>query len=202
MIESARLRGCRFCSGVFAVDVGRERKRLRCPHCLEPVESRSSLGLSRQRTMAMALAALILYPAAILLPVLQIERFGAAYETSVVQGTISLWRDGHPWLSLIVVTCSVVVPLIKILGLLTLASGLIRVPLPIGRRVWGSIDLLGRWGMLDVLLVAVLVAVVKLGDLVRIEPGPGAALFALMVVCSLVASTVFDPRIIRREVGT
>ena len=200
MIESTRLRGCRFCNGVFRVSPETEGSRVRCPHCLEPVVDRSSLRLARQRTMAMSLAALLLYPAAVLLPVLRIDRFGLAHETSVVQGTISLWRDGHPWLSMVVLVCSVVVPLVKIAGLLALSSGLIRVSLPVGRRLWGSIDALGRWGMLDVLLVAVLVAVVKLGDLVRIEPGPGAALFALMVVCSLVASAVFDPRTIRSEV--
>ena len=57
----------------------------------------------------------------------------------------------------------------------------------------------GRWGMLDVLLVAGLVAIVKLGDLVRIEPGPGAAIFAIMVCCSLLASAFFDPRAVRVE---
>ncbi len=152
--------------------------------------------------MALSLAALLLYPAAVSLPVLEIERFGVFHETSVIDGTGSLWRDGHPWLALIVVTCSVVIPLAKILGLFVLSSGIVRISAPIGRRLWGSIDGLGRWGMLDVLLVAVLVAVVKLGELVRIEPGPGAALFAAMVVCSLIASAVFDPRILRQEFAT
>ena len=199
MSEPARLRGCRFCCGVFTIGSEPRGGGLRCPHCLEPVLDDVDLGRPRQRTMAMCVAALLLYPAAILLPALEIQRLGVAHETSVIEGTISLWQDGHPWLSLVVLICSIVVPLTKILGLFCLASGIIRFSLPVGRRIWGSIDVLGRWGMLDVLLVAALVAVVKLGDLVRIEPGPGAALFALMVVCSLAASAVFDPRIIRRE---
>ena len=104
------------------------------------------------------------------------------------------------WLSMVVLVCSVVVPLVKIAGLLALSSGLIRVSLPVGRRLWGSIDALGRWGMLDVLLVAVLVAVVEARRSRSDRARPGAALFALMVVCSLVASAVFDPRTIRSEV--
>jgi paraquat-inducible protein A len=55
------------------------------------------------------------------------------------------------------------------------------------------VEFLGRWGMVDVLLVAVLVAVVKLGDLVTVTPGPGVLAFGSVVVLSLLASAAFDP---------
>ena len=55
------------------------------------------------------------------------------------------------------------------------------------------VEFLGRWGMLDVVLIAVLVAAVKLGDLVEVRPGPGLAVFASVVVLSLLASASFDP---------
>ena len=55
------------------------------------------------------------------------------------------------------------------------------------------IEWTGRWGMLDVLLVAVLVALVKLGDLMQISAGPGATAFATVVILSLLASACFDP---------
>jgi paraquat-inducible protein A len=57
----------------------------------------------------------------------------------------------------------------------------------------------GRWGMLDVLLVAAVVAMIKVGDLVSIEPGAGAFIFASVVVLSLLASMSFDSRLVRLE---
>lgn len=61
------------------------------------------------------------------------------------------------------------------------------------RWSWRIVDLSGRWGMLDVLLVAVVVAWVKLGDLVQIEAGPAALAFTTVVILSLVATALFDP---------
>ena len=61
------------------------------------------------------------------------------------------------------------------------------------------IEFIGRWGMVDVLLVAVLVAVVKLGDLVEVTPGPGVVVFGGVVILSLIASAMFDPHAIWEE---
>ena len=147
----------------------------------------------------MALAALALYPPAVLLPVMRIDRLGTSHETGILDGVVTLVADGHAWLALFVFVASVLVPLVKLLGLLALSVSAMPVT-PRARMIacrW--LEHVGRWGMLDVLLVAGLVAIVKLGDLVRIEPGPGAAIFAIMVCCSLLASAFFDPRAVRVE---
>jgi paraquat-inducible protein A len=60
-------------------------------------------------------------------------------------------------------------------------------------RTWRAVELVGRWGMLDVLLAAVLVAILKLGDLVTVEVGPGLFAFTACVGLSLLASAFFDP---------
>jgi len=62
--------------------------------------------------------------------------------------------------------------------------------------MWVVVEATGRWGMLDVLLVAVLASVIKLGDLVDVDPGPGALVFTLLVAISLLAAAVFDPHAI------
>lgn len=157
------------------------------------------LAASRRRTAAFALAALALYPPAVLLPIMRIDRLGSSHETGVIDGVATLAADGHGWLALLVVTCSVIVPILKLLGLLVISTTHVPVSAAGRRRTRHWVERLGRWGMLDVLLVAVLVSVVKLGDLVRIEPGEGAAIFAAMVACSLLASAVFDPRAVRLE---
>ena len=194
--------GCVGCATVFSArpeDLADARRRVRCPHCGHEAVGPSDLRAVRARTGAMALAALVLYPPAVLLPVMRIDRLGTAHETGIIDGVVTLVGDGHAWLALVVFVASVFVPLVKLLGLLALSVSAMPVT-PRARMIacrW--LEHVGRWGMLDVLLVAGLVAIVKLGDLVRIEPGPGAAIFAIMVCCSLLASAFFDPRAVRVE---
>ena len=116
------------------------------------------VSLVRQRTAAFALSALMLYPLGILLPVVALERFGHRQETSILGGIAELMSSGHLVLAAIVLICSICLPLFKLGGLLVLSSE--RIPLGArGRdRVWRLLEITGRWGMLDVLLVAALVA--------------------------------------------
>ena len=60
-------------------------------------------------------------------------------------------------------------------------------------RTYRVVEFTGRWGMLDVLLVTLLIAVVKLGDVVQVAPGPAALAFTAVVVLSLLAAATFDP---------
>ncbi|MCH2161009.1 MAG: paraquat-inducible protein A [Phycisphaerales bacterium] len=199
------LRGCMSC-GLVAGLPGDSDPGIayRCPSCHARLDdSHASHGnLVRQRTAAFALAALVLYPAAVTLPVLKVERLGHAHETGVIGGAVELLSDGYVTLGLIVLICSVLIPLVKLLGLLVLSTRRIQVSPRHRGRIWRLIEWTGRWGMLDVLLVAAVVAMVKLGDVVDIQPGPGAMLFAAVVVLSLVSAMAFDPRAIRlHEVG-
>lgn len=156
----------------------------------------SSPGIVRQRTSAFAMAALILYPLGIFLPVIELERFGHSQSTSILGGISQLLSSGHWILALIVFLCSVVIPICKLAGLLVLANE--RLPIGTSARdfVWRFLEITGRWGMLDVLLVAGLVAAVKLGDLVTIEPGPGIYAFGATVILSLLASACWDPTLV------
>lgn len=158
----------------------------------------------RQRVLALSLAALLLYPAAMILPVLRIEQLGHGRDTTIWGGAVSLIRDGHLAVGILVLVCSVIIPPGKLLALVALNwPGLAdRLPgLPPHRRhfIARAVDWLGRWGMVDVLLVAVLIAAVKLGDLMSVRAGPGVTAFAAVVVLSLFASAAFDPRSVWRN---
>lgn len=175
--------------------------RLVCARCAErlPHTDPRHEAASRNRVLALSLAALILYPAAMMLPVMRIERLGHGRETTIWSGAVALIRDGHAAIGLLVLVCSVIIPLAKLAALIMLTwPGLARrLPgLPPARRhlIHRVVEWLGRWGMVDVLLVAVLIAAVKLGDLMSVHAGPGVTAFGGVVVLSLLASAFFDPR--------
>jgi paraquat-inducible protein A len=154
--------------------------------------------------LALSLAALILYPAAMALPVMRLERFGHGTQTTIWGGAAALIRDGHAAIGLLVLVCSIVIPLAKLLALIGLSwPGLTdRLPNFSFRHrhvVYRMVEWLGRWGMVDVLLVAVLIAAVKLGDVLTVRAGPGVTAFGGVVILSLLASACFDPGYIWRD---
>jgi paraquat-inducible protein A len=97
---------------------------------------------------------------------------------------------------------SMVVPLLKLVGLLVLVSGAESGTIRWRRartRLYRFIDLIGPWAMLDVFLVAVLVALVRLGPLATVIPGPGLAAFTGVVVLTMLATALFDPRLLWQQ---
>jgi len=156
-------------------------------------------GAGNARAWHAALAALLLYPVAIALPILRIERLGQVHESSVVAGSLGLVAEGKVALGLIVFACSIVIPLGKLVTLAVLLARPHALDATHRGRAWHALELAGRWGMLDVLLVSILVAWLELGALVAVEPGPAAVAFGACVLCSLLASAWFDPRALWRE---
>jgi paraquat-inducible protein A len=144
-------------------------------------------------TAAIALAALLLYPFAVGLPILRVEQFGHARGTSILDGVASLLAAGDYFVGVVVLLCSVVFPLGKLIALLVLAGGGLRLHGSHRALTYRVVEWTGRWGMLDVLVVAVLVATLKLGDALQVQAGPAALAFACVVLLSLLASATFDP---------
>lgn len=159
----------------------------RCSRCGSRIVGEAESRLARQRVAALSLGALVLYPLAVGLPIMTLAQFGHARSTSVLGGVSTLWSQGHPLLAAVVFGCSVALPLAKCLALLGLALRPGAAGCPRRSRLVDLLEVSGRWGMLDVLLVAGLVAAVKLGELVRIEPGPGAIAFVGCVSLAILA---------------
>ena len=154
----------------------------RCSRCRTKLHEAFRSVRSNRRAAAFALAALVLYPFGVGLPMLEIRQFGHRQETSVVEGVASLFAHSEYAVGLIVLSCSVIFPLGKLLALLFLSTGASAIPGEHRAITYRLVEWTGRWGMLDVLVVAVLVAVLKLGDLVEVAPGPGALAFASVVI--------------------
>jgi paraquat-inducible protein A len=168
-----------------------------CSRCGFVVSERKSGGLAL--TAALALAALILYVPANVFPILSMSLHGAYSESTIWDGCVSLLRNRQWFTAAIVFLASIVIPLLKLLGLFFLVATA-RYGSIIGQRqqawIHKFISLIGPWALLDVFLVAVLVALVKLEKLATILPGPGLAAFAAVVVLTIMASASFDPKLI------
>lgn len=189
MPQPATLLACPCCGLVHSLPdaAGRALRCVRCHTRLRAPRGRADA------TAALALAALILLPLAVTLPVLRVEKLGAAHESSILGGGVTLIQEGQAFVGAVVLLCSVVLPAGKLAALFILSAGARSLGSRGRARTWHLVEWTGRWGMLDVLLVAMLVATLKLGDLVEIHAGPGALAFTVCVVLNLMASAVFHP---------
>ena len=127
-----------------------------------------------------------------MLPILVVERLGQRSEQSILRGIGDLLHHGNYFVGIIVLLFSIVFPLTKILLLLELSclQVLRRQQKAMGLRLMES---LGKWSMMDVMLLAFLVMLVKLGNLVEFRFGPAVIAFVICVAMSMLASLSFDP---------
>jgi len=185
------LAGCHTCGKVSPVV---ERV---CPRCGSHLHLRKAHSISR--TVALMLAAAALYIPANILPVMTVTELGDVDATTITQGMIRFWRTGAYPIALVIFTASIMIPLLKIVALSWLclaASGKLHPsPSMLGRVYWFT-ELLGRWSMIDIFVVGILVALVQLGNYMTITPGPGALVFAGVVVLTMFAAMSFDPRLL------
>jgi paraquat-inducible protein A len=167
--------------------------RARCPRCWTEVRDPARRARGSTRTVAAALAALVLYPLAVTQPIMVLEQLGHQREASIWTGSVGLLRKGEWFVGSVVLICSLVIPLAKLLGLLTITLGRRWLKNRHRATTYRLIEWTGRWGMLDVLLISVVVAWIKMGDVIDVQPGPAAVAFALVVLLSLFATAWFDP---------
>jgi len=169
-----------------------------CPRCGAALHVRKPDSL--RRTWAFLLASLILYVPANVLPVMHTGALFAGTEAhTILGGIIELWHDGSWDLAVIVFVASVVVPILKMLALAVLALGVHRgwtTRLRERAKLYRMVETVGHWSMLDVYVIALLVALVHFRGIAEVTPGPGIAAFGAVVVLTMFASASFDPRLL------
>jgi paraquat-inducible protein A len=188
---------CGLLQRIAALQLGTVAECCRCGSTVSRYNS-DSLG----RTAAFSLAALIFYVPANVYPILSMDFYGAYSENTVWEGCVKLFESGQWLVAVIVFFASILIPLVKLLGLFSLVVTTKFKPARLRQeRTWihKIIEAIGPWAMLDVFLVAVLVALVKLGLLATVLPGPGLVMFTAVVVLTILASASFDPKLIWDE---
>jgi paraquat-inducible protein A len=194
----AALAACRHCGLIQQRPSGVSAGEVICSRCRMPLGRTGSGRLSRQRTLAAAVAALALYFPAVTLPMLEIRRLGHQHSSSLLAGTWELLTHGEWFVGAVVLLFSVVLPLVKI-GLLVELSLIEGSHRRHRAATYRLMEHLGKWSMMDVLLVALLVMLVKLGNLMQFQVGPAVWAFGLCVAMSMIASLSFDPHSIWEE---
>jgi paraquat-inducible protein A len=187
---------CLECDLVVAVRGAGGVERRRCPRCAARLVPRRA-G-SRAATAAFTAAGFILYLPANLLPVLTITHFGRTDTYTILGGVRDLVQAGLWPLALLVLVASIIVPGLKLAGLTWfLISIRLRSAWLLRQRtaLYRFVDFIGRWSNIDVFMVSIVTALVQFGTLSTIEPGPGIASFAAVVVLTMIAVLVFDPRL-------
>jgi paraquat-inducible protein A len=151
------------------------------------------------RTWALLGAATLLLVPANLYPVMTVIRFGKGEPNTILSGVVHLIEDGAWPLAALVFFASFVVPITKII---VLALLLITVQKGSSWRVrdrtllYRVTEAVGAWSMVDIFLVAILVALVRLDALATVIPGIGATFFGAAVVLTMLAAHAFDPRLV------
>ena len=154
---------------------------------------------SRARTAALSLAALCLYVPANIYPIMVMEYMGRHTQNTVLGSVRALYRDGMWAVAGLVFAASILVPLLKLFGLFFLVTNLGRRWQKARTLVHKAICIMGPWAMLDVFLLALMVALIRFGKFATVIPGPGIFVFASVVVLTILASSSYDPRLIWKE---
>lgn len=168
-----------------------------CSRCGTRVRQR--IPHSIQRTLALLITASILYIPANLLPMMETVSLGDSLHSTIIAGIILMWQEGAYPVAIVVLLASVVIPVLKIAVMFWLCY---LTTLPKAERsqhgtwVYPVVDWIGRWSMVDVLVVAILAALVRFDALVGVYPGLGTFIFACVVIITMLAAMSFDPRLL------
>jgi paraquat-inducible protein A len=191
--SATRVIGCHTCDLVSVVP---DDAHAQCPRCGSSLHPRRRDSIAA--TWALSVAALLLYLPANVYPVLTVTWFGSGQPNTILGGVRELIRAGLWPLALLVFFASIAVPVLKLISLgVLLISTQRRSHWRLHDRtaLYRVVDGIGRWSMIDVFMISILVALVQFGALETVIPGPGAIAFAAVVILTMFAAERFDPRL-------
>lgn len=192
--DTAAARGlanCHVCGLVTPVE------HERCPRCNSKLHLRSPYSI--QRTLALVITAMLFYIPANTLPIMTTTLLGKDDPSTILSGVITFFEHGSYFVAFVIFAASVMIPLAKMMIILWLCYTVTKRE-KVGKhelsRLYRITEFIGKWSMIDVFVVAILVALVQVSGLMTIEPGAAAQAFAGVVVLTMLAAQQFDIRLI------
>ncbi|MFT4928650.1 MAG: paraquat-inducible protein A [Phenylobacterium sp.] len=165
----------------------------------QPPKPHLSRSISIQQTWALILTSVVLYIPANILPIMNTRLLGQNDPSTILGGVILLWGMGSYPIAAVIFIASVAVPVAKILALawLNYSVQVNTAGLTIQRiKLYRIAEFVGRWSMVDVFVVIILVSLIQLGNTMSIVPGAATLAFAGVVVVTMLAAMRFDPQLI------
>ena len=168
------------------------------PRALTPTQRTISI----QRTWSLLLTASILYIPANLYPIMITNLFGNSEPSTIIGGAILLWQAGSYPVAAIIFFASVIIPVAK-LGIMAWLNWTVQQQSDVlnyhRTRIFRATEWIGRWSMVDVFVVALLVGLIQLGNTLSVYPGQAALAFCAVVFFTMVAAMTFDSRLIWQQ---
>jgi len=168
-----------------------------CPYCGNDIAPRTINSI--QKTWALLITAIIFIVPANIYPITYLLRNNDVLPDTIYSGILTLIDNGLPVIALIVFIASILVPILKIVGLVFITLSIQRhwnLSAKLRLRAFYLIDLIGKWSILDLFVISIMVAVFNKGQLLSVYPGIAATSFTIVVVCTLFAANSFDTRLI------
>lgn len=166
--------------------------KARCPRCGQTLASRPSDPLDRP--LALTLAAAVALIVANTAPLMSLSVVGRQASTSIIGGTLEMWAQGRELTAVIVAFCVVIAPASYILFMLTVLIAARRPPAPhwIAELLrWA--DFMRPWSMIEVMILGILVALIKIAELATVIPGIGMYAVGILVLLLPAIMIAFDP---------
>ena len=166
---------------------------------IQQVSHVNQASKSVQTTWALLLTSIVFYIPANLLPIMSTRLFGQDDPSTILGGVILLWHMGSYPIAMIIFIASVFVPMAKILVLIWLNYSVQKQQhaLPEERlKLYRIAELVGRWSMVDVYVVIILVSLIQLGNTMSIYPGGAVLAFSGVVITTMLAAMSFNPQLI------
>lgn len=188
---------CHACGKLSKLPPRGAKSAAHCPRCDATVSFRKPRSL--EYSWAYTLAATVLLVPANWLPILTVISFGQGDPDTIMSGVIKLWESELQAIAAVVFIASIAVPVGKLVIMVILML-VVQLRLSLNRvqctLLYRFIHLIGRWSMLDLFMISILVTLVHLGNIANVESGPAATAFAAVVVLTLLAANSFDPRLL------
>lgn len=188
------------CDLCFSTQSKETKHRMSCGFCDHPISIKTHFSL--EKTWIFLLTGLLLYIPANLWPIMYTTQLASETPNTIVGGVLSLWEHGSYPIAIIIFVASVIVPIAKFTVLISLCI-IEKFNIVHDKRMrmkWYRVtEAIGRWSMIDVFAVAFLAALIQMGNLMSVTPGPAVLAFAGMVVATMLAAESFDSRVIWQE---
>jgi len=189
--RAANLNYCETCMHVCNLE------QSRCEICGAKIKHHYDSNL--QITLALLVTSVLLYIPSNIYPIMYTTYLGETTESTILGGVITLWEHGSYPIAIVIFIASVLVPVVKIIALGWLSYSVYTKRIIYFRKnhqMFRLTEFIGRWSMVDIFVVTILVALIQMGNVMKIMPGEASIAFAAMVVTTMLAAFNFDPRLI------